>query len=88
MADDADRDAQSNANKLKHLAAIGLVEPLLLQIPLDPDLSEAFSKSWDATSPLSKTDVLLIQVMRILREVKADDGNNSTKVDQPTGPIG
>jgi hypothetical protein len=80
MADDADRDAQSSANKFAHLTTIGLVEPLLLQVPLDPDLGEAFSNAWDSAGPLSKTDILLIQVMRLLREMKP---NGSSGPDTP-----
>lgn len=88
MADESGRDAQSHANKLAHLEAIGLVEPLLLQIPLDPDLSEAFSKSWDSSSPLSKTDVLLVQAIRILREVKANVGSDSGTTTEPPAATG
>lgn len=79
MADEQpDRDNQSLGNKLAHLAAVGLVEPTYVQVPLDPDLAEAFGNAIDATTPLSKTDVLLLQIMRMLKGM-ANAGSGSSE---------
>lgn len=69
MTDTDPADADSHANKVRHLASQGLVQPTYVAIPLDPDLLEAFNRAYDSQNPLSKTDVLLIQAIRLLRNI-------------------
>lgn len=83
MADDTYRDSESVANKLSYLSAAGIVSPDVLPIQLDQDLVHAYQAAFNATSPLSTTDVLLIQVLRLLRAEQHEPTNKPPAAGQP-----
>ncbi|MFM9961462.1 MAG: hypothetical protein ACKV2Q_09565 [Planctomycetaceae bacterium] len=88
MANDTDRDSESVANKISYLSAVGIVSPELLPIQLDPDLVQAYQAAFNATSPLSTTDVLLIQILRLLRAKQDEPTNNSPTTSVTAGQPG
>lgn len=76
MSDPTDFDDKTTENKLAYLREVGAIALDSLPIPLDPDLVDAFKGANDATRPLSKTDVVLVQVLRLLRKLDHSEVNN------------
>ena len=67
-AEEVNPDDRSFANKMAHLESVGLVTPIVLDIPLDDDLSKIYASMAQPGMSLSTTEILLIQVLRLLRE--------------------
>jgi len=70
VSEDAIADDRSFANKMSHLESTGLVTPIVVGIPLDDDLANIYASLAFPGKPLTSTEILLIQVLRLLRATK------------------
>jgi hypothetical protein len=72
-----DADAQSTENKIRYLIDSGVVQPTMLEIPLDADLCELYIRTAGASHVMTPAEILMVHVIRLLR---ANANGN-----QPTG---